>query len=214
MGMVQLLFGFEGRINRAQYWTVGIAVGFLAALIVVALALNTGLSWGATQDEMVRALMGFLLALVPVFGVIMWISTALQVKRFHDRGQSGFWVLLPWGVTALIGIGMIFLLPVSWLIGLAFLVNLGFLPGQEGANRFGGASGTPGAGGAPSAGPRTAKQTATTMLGAEAAMERALAEQKLRAAAPAALRAVPAAAARAPASPAGGAPSFGRRVTR
>ncbi|HRO02131.1 MAG TPA: DUF805 domain-containing protein, partial [Terricaulis sp.] len=143
MGMVQLLFGFNGRINRAQYWAVGIAVSFLAVLTIAMLFLMTGLSWGSSREEMFRAAMGFLLALVPVLGAMIWISTALQVKRFHDRGQSGFWVLLPWGVTALMGVGLIFLLPISWLIGLAFLINLGFLPGQEGDNRFGGPPGAP-----------------------------------------------------------------------
>ncbi len=205
MGMVDLLFSFNGRINRAQYWSAGIAVGFVAVLVVAALFLMTGLSWGSSQEEMVRAAMGFLLALVPVFGMLIWINTALQVKRFHDRGQSGFWALLPWGVNALIGFGLVFLIPISWLIGLALLVHLGFLPGVEGENRFGPPPGSPGAY-TPKA-PRPAG--ASTMLGAEAAMERALAEQKLRANAPAPARPAPTARAAAPSQP-----SFGRRVVQ
>lgn len=203
--MVQLLFGFEGRINRAQYWTVGIALGFLALLAVAALALNTGLGWGSTKEEMARALMQFLLALIPVFGAVAWVSTALQVKRFHDRGQSGFWALLPAGLGFLIGVGLIFVAPILWLVQLAFLVNLGFLPGQEGENRFGS---PPGASGALK-GPRPVKQAANSLLGAEAAMERALAEQKLRAAPAPARSAAAAGATRAPAQP-----SFGRRPAR
>ena len=203
MGMVDLLFSFNGRINRAQYWTAGIAVGFLALLAAAMLVLMTGLSWGSTTEEMTRALMGFMLAIVPLCGVVIWINTALQVKRFHDRGQSGFWALLPFGVGALMGLGMFFLVPISWLISLGFLINLGFLPGQEGENRFGPPPGTPGA--YTPKGPRSGG--ASTMLGAEAAMERALAEQKLRAQAPPApARPAPAAKANAPAQP-----SFGRR---
>lgn len=207
MGMVQLLFGFQGRINRAQYWTASLAVGFIAALLAMMLFLMTGLSLESSQEDMVRGMLAFLAALVPIYGAVCWISMALQVKRFHDRGQSGFWALLPVGMGFLIGLGMIFLLPILCIVWLAFLVNLGFLPGQESDNRFGSPPGSPGAAG-PSRGPRPAQSAASSLFGAEQAMERALAEQKLRAANPTR------AAAQTPrpvpvVSP--GQPSFGRR---
>lgn len=209
MGMVQLLFGFNGRINRAQYWTIGIAVGFVSFLLIAALFLMTGLSLDSTREEAVRALMGFLLALIPVCGAMTWISTALQVKRFHDRGQSGFWALLPLGLALPVMVGVVILLPVLWLVQVGFLINLGFMPGTQGDNRFGPPPGAPGSAGSPSSGP--AKSAANAMFGAEQAMERALAEQKLRASAPPAPR--PSAAA--PVKPAAPAqPSFGRRVVQ
>jgi uncharacterized membrane protein YhaH (DUF805 family) len=206
--MVDLLFSFHGRINRSQYWTAGIAVGFIGFLIAFSLLLATGLTWGASKEEMLRALMGFMLALVPLFGVMTWISMALQVKRFHDRGQSGFWALLPLGLSLPVMVGAVMLLPILWLVQLGFLVNLGFLPGVEGENRFGPPPGSPGS--YTPKGPRPASAAANSLFGAEQAMERALAEQKLRASAPAPTRAAAATPARAtPAQP-----SFGRRIVQ
>lgn len=211
MALLGLLFGFNGRINRAQYWAVSFAVGFVFFVLCVSLFMMSGVSLLRIADpnaaslqphELAEALSA-LLPLVPLAGIVTWIGTALNVKRLHDRGQSGFWALLPFGVNMLVGMGMLVLVPISFLIGLAFLINLGFLPGDAGENRFGGPpSGAPSG---PQNSPRPA--AANTMLGAEAAMERALAEQKLRTATPA-----PAARAAMPVrQPNTGQPSFGRR---
>lgn len=209
--MVQLLFGFNGRINRAQYWTASIAMSFVAILIFAALIVNAGLAWSSTKEDAVRALMGVILALIPVYGLMMWVGTALQVKRLHDRGQSGFWALLPAGLGALTGV-MPFLIPITLLGCLAYAINLGFLPGQDGDNRFGAPPGTPGGAGSPN-GPRPGKAAAaaSSMFGAEQAMERALAEQQMRAKAPPAPRTT---IAPKPATAAAAAPSFGRRVVQ
>lgn len=51
-----------------------------------------------------------------------WIIMAVSIKRAHDRGQSGWWLLL----TLIPVIGMI------W-----WLVNLGILEGETGPNRYG-----------------------------------------------------------------------------
>ncbi len=58
--------------------------------------------------------------------ISVWAGLALKVKRFHDRGRSGWWLL-----TALTGVG------IAWLF-----VELGFLPGDRRRNRFGEPAGT------------------------------------------------------------------------
>lgn len=86
-----------------------------------------------------------------------WPSIAVSVKRFHDRGMSGWWVLifLLGAVGAAIGMGVAGL---AWLadfdraamptgvlamalvliaVLLTQFVILYLLPGQEGANRYG-----------------------------------------------------------------------------
>lgn len=61
-----------------------------------------------------------------VFGVgyvlALWTSLATQVKRWHDRGASGWWVLI--NFIPLVG-------------GIWTLVSCGFLEGQKGANKYG-----------------------------------------------------------------------------
>lgn len=60
--------------------------------------------------------------LIAVYIVVIWISLAVSVKRWHDRGKSGWWVLI--GLIPLIG-------------GIWALIETGFLPGDPGTNRFG-----------------------------------------------------------------------------
>ena len=103
-----LLFEFRGRINRARYW-IGMLVllAFEAVLIFVAVALDSG----AFQ---------FLAWLVLV--ICIWPALAISVKRWHDRGKSGWWVLI--GFIPIIGF---------WWV----LIECGFLAGDEGYNDYG-----------------------------------------------------------------------------
>jgi uncharacterized membrane protein YhaH (DUF805 family) len=99
-------FTFKGRITRRTFWLryglgCGVAAGVAAAL-----------------DD---AVFGHPL-LTPLAGLVMTVlSLAGQVRRLHDRGRSGWWLLI-----AATGIGAI------WLF-----VECGFLRGTVGSNRFG-----------------------------------------------------------------------------
>ena len=55
-------------------------------------------------------------------GLLFWSCACLAIKRFHDRGKSGAWVLI---------------LLVPFVGPLWYLVEVGFLPGTAGPNRFG-----------------------------------------------------------------------------
>jgi uncharacterized membrane protein YhaH (DUF805 family) len=117
----KLLFSFEGRINRAKFWLVLLGV---AAVEVIVLSATGGSAYLTAADPaMVMQSMsstGYipLIIFIPLF----WIGLAANVKRWHDRDKSGWWVLI--NLVPVIG-------------GLWSLIETGFLPGTRGSNRFG-----------------------------------------------------------------------------
>lgn len=114
-------FSFQGRINRAKYWRIKIGI-FLANLFFHI--------WVASQfsHEALRRppsntgewiLVGGMVA-VTVVSLVVAITT--EVKRFHDRDKSGWWVL----------IAFIPVIGAAWVV-----IECGFLLGTAGPNRFG-----------------------------------------------------------------------------
>jgi uncharacterized membrane protein YhaH (DUF805 family) len=119
--MLNLLFSFDGRVNRARFWLVHIGVAVAQSLIFGAVV---GEAIIAGDHMAVREAVGtgtaFVLLIVSI--AFVCISLAVGVKRFHDRGKSGWWVL-------------ILLVPV---IGFPwYLIECGFLPGTAGPNAYG-----------------------------------------------------------------------------
>jgi uncharacterized membrane protein YhaH (DUF805 family) len=112
--MKSLLFSFDGRIGRKTWWLTTLAlVGALIALQVVAIGL-------AFVSETL-AMIGMVALLVVAIGAT-WAGLAIQAKRWHDLGKSGWWFLIN-------------LVPV---VGpLYALVMLGFIKGNDGRNAFG-----------------------------------------------------------------------------
>lgn len=92
MERLKRLFDFKGVATRKQYWLTWLAL--YAALIVALLVV-----------------FAFLGALIPgarlLFGVIaiaiLVAGLALQVRRLHHRGKSGWWLLLFGLVPGLLG---------------------------------------------------------------------------------------------------------------
>jgi len=104
----KLLFSFEGRVNRQPYWM------FILAVIVVYLVL-IGISIAVGEN------VGMILMVL--FGLVMlWSSLALQVKRWHDRDKSAWWLLMNF---------------VPFIGAIWVLVECGFLRGTEGQNSYG-----------------------------------------------------------------------------
>lgn len=100
------LFSFEGRINRQPYWMF--FVYLIAGALVLALASK------AVQE------LAFVAALWLFVGGLA--SIAVQVKRWHDRGKSGWW----WWIQLIPAIGPL------WA-----LIECGFLKGSAGPNEYG-----------------------------------------------------------------------------
>lgn len=208
MHLAYLLFSFNGRINRRQYWLGNL----LAGIGGIALVYAVGYGFGAFKATLALSWLSLPFILI----AMTWSGFALQVKRFHDRGRSGFWVLTPFAPLSMI-VGAILvgiaehvkpaqMLPelALWfgilaLINLWFLVELSMLGSVEGANKYGDPSGAPRA-----PNPQRPPEPNAILRGAEQAIERAIAQQ---AQAP---RPVAATASSSAAAPAG----FGRRPAR
>jgi uncharacterized membrane protein YhaH (DUF805 family) len=78
-----ILFSFEGRVPRRVYWGVTLAITFIffAATSIVFAVFDEG------SGLLTIAL---LLLCIP----IIWISLAIQIKRWHDRDKSGYWMFI------------------------------------------------------------------------------------------------------------------------
>jgi uncharacterized membrane protein YhaH (DUF805 family) len=140
MDYVRLLFSFKGRINRARY-------------LVVQLALLTAwfLFWVKSPFQQWEIL--GLAAAIPM----IWINLATTAKRLQDRNRSGWWAVAVFVVNRLsfLYYGLFFglsfgvnisiaeeLLLVMGAVGLSVLqtwivIELFFLIGTDGTNRFG-----------------------------------------------------------------------------
>ena len=79
--MFQNPFSFEGRIRRTEYG-VTIIIYMIAYFIIAFLGTMLGDSGGAIL---------MLLALIP----LLWFVIAQAAKRCHDRGNSGWYQLIP-----------------------------------------------------------------------------------------------------------------------
>ena len=124
-----LLFGFEGRINRAKYW--------LAVVVyVVVMLIAGGLMF------VLPGMIGFIV--IGIIYIVMIVSgIAVGIKRLHDCDKSGWWLLVFYLAPAVLsaaavamGDSMILNL-LSFAISIWGLVQLGFLRGTVGPNRFG-----------------------------------------------------------------------------
>lgn len=120
--MVDLLFGFQGRANRAKWWLVALAI-FVVEMIVFA-ALFGGVAMSGDPEQIRAAVMAPLaLIVLVVFGVVAtWVSLAVAVKRYHDRNKSGWWILIVF---------------VPVIGGLWYFIECGFLRGTPGPNSYG-----------------------------------------------------------------------------
>jgi|SRR3954447_8081668 uncharacterized membrane protein YhaH (DUF805 family) len=103
----QLFFEFEGRIGRITFWAVQGPVLVLFGLYSqhVDPVLARWFPYSVFE--------GLTVALV-LAAPLIWVQCAILAKRCHDRGKSGFWVLL----LLIPGLGWL------WL-----LVDCGLLPG-------------------------------------------------------------------------------------
>ena len=107
MDIGQLLFSFQGRINRKTYWLaiLPFAVSYAVADLMTASANRSFVGLGYF-----------------IMVVLILPSLAVQTKRWHDRNKSGWWNLIS-------------LIPVVgpiWAI-----IELGFLKGIDAGNSYG-----------------------------------------------------------------------------
>ena len=161
--MLRILFGFEGRIGRRNYWLA--MIGQWMILTAMALAFSTALGGmfamigidltsGAEQpniealsasEQLFAGGLGIesLIFLVVVLGMSVYMSVAGQVKRLHDMNLSGWLVLINF---ASLPIAMTLTAsdpanaPIALfvlLIPIGLFLACGFFPGTRGANNYG-----------------------------------------------------------------------------
>jgi uncharacterized membrane protein YhaH (DUF805 family) len=137
MPLSQLLFSFQGRLNRKPYWMTILATAVIIVLLIVFALIMFGEHdfWAG----------GSLLALLVVLYIpLIWINLAIGAKRLHDRDKSAWWLLLFYLVPGVLSptpgyagdIGIILHLA-SFAITVWAFVELGCLRGTVGPNRFG-----------------------------------------------------------------------------
>lgn len=156
--MFELLFSASGCVGRAVYWIVGIltvmvdvvlmAIGFLIISHAANAAGGSTLAHAypnlqALTPAQQAAIRSVTVELCIVGGFLLltiWVSFAIEIKRWHDRGMSGFWVLLRF-VSAFLQFysvrnhptpeGALTVWAIILVIYLFQLIQLGFLPGVE-----------------------------------------------------------------------------------
>jgi uncharacterized membrane protein YhaH (DUF805 family) len=125
MSIIQMLFGFQGRLRRRDFWlcTLGLMVVSWVVYAVLAMAMMPAVHMSSDASTVNVAAVS---AMSSVWGlcalIMLWPSLAIAIKRCHDRDQTGLWVLM-------------LLIPVIGFFW--WLINLGILDGTPGPNKFG-----------------------------------------------------------------------------
>ena len=133
------LFNFSGRSGRASYWKIAlllVTAHFLMYLLLIPQDAfinlrSSGFStdWYFNLRAPLRAMQleaflwdyGWILYLVCLLPLVI-ASLAVQVRRWHDLGKSGWWILI--GLIPIVG-------------GLYAFVMQGFVAGTPGTNAYG-----------------------------------------------------------------------------
>jgi uncharacterized membrane protein YhaH (DUF805 family) len=149
--MLNLFFGFHGRIRRLKWWagSICLLISMFVVMLVIMLAFFAKAGEISWERDVVTTPEGALVnfALLAFFGY-MW--SALTIKRLNDR-ERPHWllalVLAPFVIVMLVdlvgfpimALGRAILLLEGLLFAIWFwmLIELGFLRGMPGPNRHG-----------------------------------------------------------------------------
>ncbi|PPQ39450.1 Protein of unknown function [Rhodoblastus acidophilus] len=107
LSVPELLFAFKGRIGRGSFAVVFVgqlifnlvySALFMPKLTALGLAAPTG---APPSLDALRTSLSASLLMMAIGVVSLWISLAIQAKRLHDFGWSGWWQ----GAPAAVGLG-------------------------------------------------------------------------------------------------------------
>ena len=142
--MFNLLFTYEGRINRAKWWLALLLYFIALMLLTLLVAIVTAVAFGMELGEGLGALT---IALVIWYLLFVISGSMVGIKRCHDRNKSGWWMLLFLGVPVVTGILQVAIDPesglyilislIGFVIGIWSFVELGCLRGTIGPNQYG-----------------------------------------------------------------------------
>lgn len=112
-----LLFSFKGRIPRSTYW-----LKWIIPIVVLSIIFNILDPVLGTTREIAPTSGTYIGILSIIFSLlIIYPGLAVAVKRCHDRGRSGWFILLAF-------------VPI---VNLWPAIELAFLKGTTGANKYG-----------------------------------------------------------------------------
>ncbi|MBF0106905.1 MAG: DUF805 domain-containing protein [Deltaproteobacteria bacterium] len=111
---LKFLFTKKGRLKRSDFWKYMGCTYFLSYIFGY-----IGVACLAQLNISTKSL-DFILSPMLILLTIFWIT--VNIRRWHDRNKSGWWVLLA-------------LIPI--IGGILTIIELGFLKGTNGPNRFG-----------------------------------------------------------------------------
>ena len=125
--MKELLFTNVGRINRQKFWLalfyqliasiiVGIVFGVLAMIFPGDVTAD-----GSFHVTGLKAI-PYLIVGIGYAVFSFWAGLCVAIKRYHDRGKSGWWIL-------------IMLVPIVG--GIWYFIETGCLRGTDGPNAYG-----------------------------------------------------------------------------
>lgn len=136
-------FDFSGRSRRKEYWWFAVFTTIVAMVFAIAIiaaifgTANVLIADPATLFRAMRPGMWVVVALLALFGLASIIpGIAVQVRRLHDLGVSGWWYLLfvvsgvILGEIPKIGEGLNSLVSLGWIVWM-------FFPGTKGPNKYG-----------------------------------------------------------------------------
>ncbi len=152
---------FQGRSRRKEYWlyTLFIALVYVALIVAFVVVAGTQLTALGSGRSDPAALMGLLASLGPILGIIAIVylgllipSIAVNVRRMHDTGRTGWWVALPSALSLaqiLVGVTLAstgngtsgaiasVVLSIASLVASVVVLVFTVLDGTRGPNRFG-----------------------------------------------------------------------------
>jgi uncharacterized membrane protein YhaH (DUF805 family) len=170
MDWTSYLFRFDGRINRALLWQALLIVAVLAALLGVigqiihlvsaegSLKLSIKIDFDFGLDDLLKlvdprtyrspASLDRMDLILKSSGLALfsWIFLATTIKRLHDRGRSGWWIVPFFVVPGLFGQFSDLLPDSKWVLPFSLtasslwlwgFVEMFCITGSTGSNRFG-----------------------------------------------------------------------------
>jgi uncharacterized membrane protein YhaH (DUF805 family) len=138
-------FPFHGRLGRAQYWIWTLLYAATPVVFGVIVGVLGALYYSPPDDTITNITMiGFatVAMLVLVSGAIIGLAST-GVRRLHDRGKTGYWLLLYyllpfiiWNNARMDTVGFVSVF-VALGVQIWAIVDLGVLPGEADGNAFG-----------------------------------------------------------------------------
>lgn len=111
MGYQWLLFGFDGRINRARVWLAAlimlgcmmllgsavVGIGKLLGMPINSYSFSASDIFAVVDPASYRSMPPTNLILLIIHAaatpLFLWIYAAISIKRLHDRDRSGWWMV-------------------------------------------------------------------------------------------------------------------------